>query len=245
MRMEDAANSAWNVGWAFKENLAYSNAVARSTPIQRAMSRGTVAVVKAMLFSYPREPRQTEIRTGATPHRSKLEHPTSFSRARCVAMERDRRRKCYGEHLQMISEGAREMWSSSTSFKKSGEVCRPINDQGACCGPHEDTKSYGYESSQSANRAVPERDGAGCDLTVDMLSHLGPLADLPELELCVEGLTSASLLQACTSLKSLSLNVNRLSSSAHLTASTTLVRLGLRRVEGNCAFQSVCLTSYF
>lgn len=159
-----------------------------------------------------------------------------FERGGELTNERARRRECYVGRLDRIS--ARSLNSSTrleaaTPSKHLGTQSVDSSRRGGTYDrPRWGAATAGNDRvSPREGRAGPaERDGAECDLTADMLSHLGPLQDLAELELCVEGLTSASLVRECTSLKSLSLNVNRLSSPAGLVASKALVRLGLRRV---------------
>lgn len=151
---------------------------------------------------------------------------------RALTLERARRRECYRPRLDDLLEKVlvRRRMTPPTSPLK--ELVKGQSIKGGIAG-HGDGRGVRPlmegRSLSTTERVTPaERDGAECDLTADMLYQLGPLKDLTGLELCVEGLTSASLLRACTSLKSLSLNVNRLTSPPDLAGGSQLVRLGLR-----------------
>lgn len=231
MVVEDRACSAWNAEHRREQKFLRLQARARSTPIQRAMDPTGVAAARSLICALPY--RSGCLAVGKDV-RARPEPPVGLERSGELAKERARRRECYKGRLDRIS--ARSLndstrFEASTPSKPLGNFSVDSRHRGGAYDRPRGGRANGREGhvSPREGRVGPaERDGEECDLTVDMLSHLGPLQDLAELELCVEGLTSASLLRACTSLKSLSLNVNRLSSPAGLVASTTLVRLGLR-----------------
>lgn len=231
MASEDAVALAWNIQHRRELKVFQRQHQARTTPIQRAMDPKAVAAAKKIVYvpaaSHGR--RVAAIETSLTEH---TDHPNSLEYKQLLMLERTRRRELYRGHLDSIlaqSLLVRSRRHAATGCNGLGG--KPENGiKGNPRGGAEGNRLVrATVSSPGRERArLAERDGAECELTEDMLSHLGPLKDLAELELCVEGLTSASLLRACTSLKSLSLSVNRLSSSADLVASITLVRLGLR-----------------
>lgn len=231
MAVEDHSSSAWNAEYRRLQESRLRQAWARSTPIQRAMDPGGKSAARALVCSSPtvsnrRDSQKTETRAG-----TKLKSSSPFDGERTLTLERARRRECCKSHVEKISSYALQVRSSQQTaakglhkmLKGSGgnRDARSGSQRGA------PLREWQVSPREERGRQV-ERDGEECELTVDMLSHLGPLQDLTALELCVEGLTSAPLLKACTSLKSLSLNVNRLSSPAGLVVSTSLVRLGLR-----------------
>eukprot|EP00903_Cladosiphon_okamuranus_P007028 g6834.t1 len=150
----------------------------------------------------------------------------AFSRAEESRMAvEDRSSSVWNAEYRRLQEARyRKAWARSTPIQRAmdPEGMAAVHSLGGV------PLREGQASPREERGSPVERDGEECELTVDMLSHLGPLQDLTALELCVEGLTSAPLLKACTSLKSLSLNVNRLSSPSGLVVSTSLVRLGLR-----------------
>lgn len=233
MAVEDRTCSAWNAEHHREQKVLRLQTRARSTPIQRAMDPRGVAAARSLTCAIPH--RSGSFAFGKSV-RTRSEPRVEFGGSGELTKERTRRRECYTGLLDRIS--ARSL-NSLTTFKTATASKHPgkVSGDSSRRGGNYDRPRGGAATAENNHvspregRAGPtERDGAECDLTADMLSHLGPLKDLAELELCVEGLTSASLLRECTSLKSLSLNVNRLSSPAGLVASTTLVRLGLRRV---------------
>lgn len=241
MVAEDRACSAWNAEHRREQNILRSQARARSTPIQRVMDPKGVAAVRSLMCTLPfplDRPGLLEVGKGV---RAKSEPQVGFGGSGGLELmqERARRRECYKGRLNRISARSLTSSNNSEAATPSKHVSKLSVDSRGRGGAHDRlhggpaTGRNGHVSPREGRGRPAERDGAECDLTVDMLSHLGPLQHLAELELCVEGLTSASLLRECTSLKSLSLNVNRLPSPAGLVASTTLVRLGLRRVADN------------
>lgn len=233
MAVEDRSSSAWNAEYRRLQEARLRQAWARSTPIQRAMDPKGVAAAQALVCPSPtvsnrRDPLAdgTESGTGLKPS---LSSPSGGKRP--LTQERARRRECCKSHLERISSCALLVRSGlqarATGLEKTLQGYGRKRDARGVSGEGAPLREGQVSPREERSRPV-ERDGEECELTVDMLSHLGPLQDLTALELCVEGLTSARLLKACTSLKSLSLNVNRLSSPAGLVVSTSLVRLGLR-----------------
>ena len=231
MAVEDRVSSAWNVECHRFENILLRQAWARSTPAQRAMHPRGVAAAQSLVCPCPtRSSRQgfvaAETRTGV-----ELKKPSTIVDWRKTLMlERSRRRNCCKGHLERVSSSAlraRCKRQAPLPIKGLDTVLAGYGRESDFRGGTSQAKAPSREG-QVSTREDRGRPGGGVELTMDMLSHLGPMEDLTALELCVEGLTSASLLQACTSLKSLSLNVNRLSSPAGLAVSTSLVRLGLR-----------------
>lgn len=152
-----------------------------------------------------------------------------FGRSKDLITERYRRRRGYRERLMALLQQVVEVRrTNSAIFGRSMGLAKSHRSHFSGEGGH--TKWNGQVDSKSERETASSDRGVedACSLTSDMISHLGPLPDITGLELCVEGLTSASLLRACTSLKSLSLNVNRFSSPGDLVANTALVRLELR-----------------
>lgn len=261
MAVEDRECLAWNAEHRLKQEQLRVQTRARSTPIQRAMDPKGIAAARSLTCG-PLPPSVRDhpglglgVENGV---RARSEGPAGFEQhSRELVQERARRRECYKHRLNRISARSLDASNTTESSSKKNEGSAASS---TCLGNHSiDSTSRdnggadrhprgdsatgrnggnGHNSSLEGRVRPAERDWEECDLTADMLSHLGPLQDLAELELCVEGLTSASLLRECTSLKSLSLNVNRLSSPAGLVASTSLVRLGLRRVcrKRQCGF---------
>lgn len=232
MEAEDGECSVWNARCRREQELHRLRALAMSTPIQRAMDPRGVAAAQRLTRPCPSwsdQPGVLAVEIGAGPQPQPSVQLESSSQ---LEQERARRRECYRGRLDGItakSLGVQRLREGTVLAKGKGAI-QP-NDSNRDARDGRQGGLWGGESRlppRMGEAGPAERDGEQCDLTVDMLSHLGPLQDLTGLELCVEGLTSASLLQACTSLKSLSLNVNRLSSPAGLAVSTTLVRLGLR-----------------
>lgn len=232
MAVEDSASSAWNETYRRQGERCFRQARARSTPIQRAMDPTGVAAARALVCSSP---------DGSSPYGSlatgtETVAPTSESKSsvnfdgKSLILERVRRRESCKIHLDSVF--ARVLQVRSRRQAETKKLAKALDDSGkfdALANSLGGTTLRKDQVSPREGRGGPaERDGAECELTMDMLSHLGPLQDLTALDLCVEGLTSASLLHECTSLKSLSLNVNRLSSPIGLVVSTSLVRLGLR-----------------
>lgn len=229
MAVEDRTSSAWNAKYRRHQKRCFRQARVRSTPIQRAMDPAGVAKARALVCSSPaRSSSRGSLVTG-TVSRAELQSSTGFDGGRLI-LERARRRESCTIHLDNIS--ARVLQIRSRRQAEIMRLDKTLNGSGkfdALANSLGGAPLREDQVSPREGRVGPaERDGAECELTMDMLSHLGPLQALTALDLCVEGLTSASLLQACTSLKSLSLNVNRLSSPAGLVVSTSLVRLGLR-----------------
>lgn len=222
MAVEDSTSAAWNAEYGRREKIRLRQAWARSTPVQRAMDPGGVAAAQALVRS---------CRTGSGTE-AELKTSAIVDWRRALVLERARRRNCCKRHLARVSSSAlrvRCRLQASLPIKGLDMTLGGYGRDGDIRGiPQTGAPSGDGRTSPRGKGRPAERDGAECELTMDMLSHLGPLRDLTALELCVEGLTSASLLQTCTSLKSLSLNVNRLSSPAGLAVSTSLVRLGLR-----------------
>ncbi|CAM9322982.1 unnamed protein product [Ectocarpus sp. 6 AP-2014] len=221
MAAEDSASATWNAEFRRQREACLREAWARSTPIQRAVDPRGVAAARALVCA-------DGVRTPSKPEPSEL-----LDERTILVMEQARRREYCKSHLDRISASAlrvRKDRQAAAHTKGLGRTLSVHGNKSGARGGSQGEMSFEEDLVSPKNdRAGPaERDGAECKLTSDMLSHLGPLEDLTALELCVEGLTSASLLQACTSLKSLSLNVNRLSSPSGLVVSTSLVRLGLR-----------------
>ncbi|CAN0510270.1 unnamed protein product, partial [Ectocarpus sp. 12 AP-2014] len=221
MAAADSASATWNAAFRRQRETCLREAWARSTPIQRAVDpRGAAAARALVCADGVRAP-------------SKLEPSELLDERSMLMMEQARRREYCKRHLNQISASALRVRTDRQAAAHTKGLGRTLSGHGNKSGARGGSQGeVSFEEdlvSPKKDRAGPaERDGAECKLTSDMLSHLGPLEDLTALELCVEGLTSASLLQACTSLKSLSLNVNRLSSPSGLVVSTSLVRLGLR-----------------
>lgn len=231
MSIEDRSSSVWNAEYRRLQEDRLRQAWARSTPIQRAMDPGGVAAAQALVFLFHTVSNRRASLVAGTGAWTKLKSSFPFNGKMSLVLERARRRECCKSLLESISSCALRVRSRQQAAAKGLEKTL----QGY--GRNRDTRGVsqgdaplrvGQVSPREERGRPVERDGEECELTADMLSHLGPLQDLTALELCVEGLTSAPLLKACTSLKSLSLNVNRLSSPAGLVVSTSLVRLGLR-----------------
>ncbi|CAN0494415.1 unnamed protein product, partial [Ectocarpus sp. 12 AP-2014] len=221
MAAADSASATWNAAFRRQRETCLREAWARSTPIQRAVDPRGAAAARALVCA-------DGIRAPSKPEPSELLDARSM-----LMMEQARRREYCKRHLNQISASALRVRKDRQAAAHTKGLGRTLSGHGNKSGARGGSQGeVSFEEdlvSPKKDRAGPaERDGAECKLTSDMLSHLGPLEDLTALELCVEGLTSASLLQACTSLKSLSLNVNRLSSPSGLVVSTSLVRLGLR-----------------
>lgn len=232
MAVEDSMCLAWNTEYRRELDAFDRQTRARSTPIQRAMDpRGVAAAQELTCASRGRsnQPGVIEVQPGAW---TAAEQSTSFGCGRKVTLERARRREAFRGHLDSIYAHAAKVGNvheASTLAVGLGKKSECGDLRAASGGTHKGAFARESQATPGTDRVGPaRRDEAECDLTMDMLSHLGPLQDLTGLELCVEGLTSTSLLQACTSLKSLSLNVNRLSSPADLDECTTIARLGLR-----------------
>lgn len=195
-----------------------------STPTQRAMGREGIAAARDLLLTGSAlrvptgaDPDDGEIGTTADPRELRDEAGSTSMR-----LERDRRRASCRVHMEHVLRAALRA-QRDARVPGSSKATKPERLGGGCEGRR---RGRGHQQPER-----PRHGGAdGQSLTADMLSHLGPLPELTELDLCVEGLSSAPLLRACTSLKSLGLNVNRFLSPTDLTASTALVRLGLRRV---------------
>lgn len=238
MAVEDRSSSAWNAEYRRLQEARLRRAWARSTPIQRAMDPEGVAAAQALVGSSPTVSNRRDSPVAGTGAETELRPSLSSDGKRPLMLERARRRECCKNHLERISSYALRVRSGLQPAAKGldktlqgyGKTLQGYGRNRDAGGAfREGAPLRGGQVSPREERGRPvERDGEECELTVDMLSHLGPLQDLTALELCVEGLTSAPLLKACTSLKSLSLNVNRLSSPAGLVVSTSLVRLGLR-----------------
>lgn len=229
MAVEDRCSLAWNAEYRCLQEVRLRRAWARSTPIQRAMDPRGVAAAQALVCPPPVVPNRCDSLVAEAG--AELKPSLPFDEGKPLILERARRRECCKSHLEIISSSALQVQSGQQAAAKGLE--KTLQGYGrnldASDVPRGGVPLRKSQVSPREERGRPvERDGAECELTADMLSHLGPLRDLTALELCVEGLTSAPLLKACTSLKSLSLNVNRLSSPAGLVVSTSLVRLGLR-----------------
>lgn len=221
MAAKDSASATWNAELRRQREACLREAWAKSTPIQRAMDPRGVAAARALVCA-------DGVRAPSKPELSEL-----LDERTMLMMEQARRREYCKSHLDRISACAlrvRKDRQATAHTKGLGRTLSGHGNKSCARGGSQGEASFKEDPvSPRKDRAGPaERDGAECKLTSDMLSHLGPLEDLTALELCVEGLTSASLVQACTSLKSLSLNVNRLSSPSGLVVSTSLVSLGLR-----------------
>lgn len=232
MAVEDRSSSAWNVENRRRQEVRLRQAYARSTPIQRAMDRRGIAEAQSLVCSSSptMSNRRDSLMAGAESG-TELKPSSFFDGRKPLMLEQAIRRECCKSHLERISSRALQVRSRKQAVAK--ELDKTLQSCGRNWNPSGVSRGgaplrEGHASPREDRGRPVERDGAECELTEDMLSHLGPLHDLTALELCVEGLTSAPLLQACTSLKSLSLNVNRLSSAAGLVVSTSLVRLGLR-----------------
>lgn len=233
MAVEDCASSAWNAERRSQLRRRVRQAWVRSTPVQRAMDPGGIAAARALLrASSPESQRNASF--AVYPESAESERSATNDSKKMLATEQTRRRECCKHHLPAVYAGASRLRKNynraATTTKTLGITFVGLSDShDSCITSREEASLQGERTLPVKERLGPaERDGAERELAMDMLSHLGPLQDLTELDLCVEGLTSASLLRACTSLKSLSLNVNRLSSPAGLVQSTSLVRLGLR-----------------
>lgn len=234
MAVEDSSSSAWNAELSSQLRRRIRQAWGRSTPIQRLMDPKGVAAARALAYA-PSQEFCRHVPFVAGPE-SQFESERSVTHAaeNMLAMERARRKECCKHHLSSVYADAlrarRDYYRVATAAKKQENTVLGLSNTRDVCSSSQDKASLqeGHILPIKGRAGPAERDGAERELTVDMLSHLGPMKDLTELDLCVEGLTSAPLLRVCTSLKSLSLNVNRLSSPAGLVESTSLVRLGLR-----------------
>lgn len=231
MAVEDRSSAAWNAEYRRLQEARLRQAWARSTPIQRAMDPKGVAAAQALVCSSPTVPNRRDSLVAGTGAGTELKPSLLSDWKRLLTLERARRRECCKSHLERISACALRVRSRQQAAAKG--LDKTLQGYGRIGNPRGASRAgvplrEGRVSPREDRGRPVERDGEECELTVDMLSHLGPLQGLTALELCVEGLTSATLLRACTSLKSLSLNVNRLSSAAGLVVSTSLVRLGLR-----------------
>ncbi len=233
MVVEDSTSSAWNVEYRHREKIRLHQAWARSTPVQRAMDPKGIAAAQALVRSCPTGSSRQSCTVAGAGTEAEWQLSAIANWRRTLMLERARRRNYCKGHLARVSSNAlrvqcrrqaslpvKGLDMQLAGYGRDGNI-RGVSKVGAPSGGD-------GQASPRGEGGPAERDGAECELTMDMLSHLGPLKDLQALELCVEGLTSVSLLQACTSLKLLSLNVNRLSSPAGLAVSTSLVRLGLR-----------------
>lgn len=234
MAVEDFTSMAWNSKCRRERELFRRWSRARSTPIQRAMNPQGVAAAKIMTNAPPKWSDQCRIKVVQTSIGAESDTLTELDDSGVLILEQARRRESYTEYLDSISARSLEAQMTLKTITSVKDMHKWL-EYGGNCNAHDEnqrTKSRMVDQGppQVDRSGPPERDGAECNLSVDMLSHLGPLQDLMGLELCVEGLTSASLLRECTSLKSLSLNVNRLTSPAGLGISTALLRLGLRQV---------------
>lgn len=246
MMAEDAVCIAWNHEHRRHQEVSNRRAQARSTPIQRGMdSRGVAATCRLLWAPPATRGRDGETRVKAPGGMEPRRQEEQDSR-RALMLEQARRRECYRPRLDELLEKAlvhRRLATPTSQLRGLGKGQSIKGETGGCGDTRESSLGMESRPSPTAERVTPaERDGAECDLTADMLSQLGPLKDLTGLELCVEGLTSASLLRACTSLKSLSLNVNRLTSPPDLVGGSKLVRLGLRYVTEEAIYWA-CLRS--
>lgn len=251
MGSEDTASSIWNTRYRREAEAALRRARALSTPVQRAMDPKGLAAARRLLLCCPENTsagnsgEKTSVPSGEMAGCAELQE---LDCDRDLIAARYGRRLEYGKRLKGLLHQLLECRrSTSTGFRRSVELFKN-NVSGT-------KRDEGVEAEGEKKTASSDGDnGETCSLTPDMLSHLGPLSTIAELELCVEGLTSTSLLRECTSLKSLSLNVNRLSSPADLVENTALVRLELRLAAGvrlsetvriaQCPFSMFCSTEY-
>lgn len=234
MAAEDTASSAWNSDHRTGKAGSRRGTRGRSTPLQRAMDSKGVAAARKVLFASPRS--TTFGLANKAPNTSAVglagcDELGGFNGNRRLLVERERRGAQYRKRLEVVLQQAvkvRRDGRATVDFSKKVEK----NQSCPCMVRKGETATVSSPCSNNERHgAGPGGECGGCSLTAEMLSHLGPSPGITELELCVEGLTSASLLRACTSLKSLSLNVNRFSSPADLVVGTKLVRLSLRRAR--------------
>lgn len=229
MVAEDAASSAWNFQDRRERNTLRRRTRARSTPLQRAMDPAGVKAMHGLLLVPPVGTRSNRLDSLSRirPATGELDEESGSSKR--LKLEHARRKENYKVLLERALKTPLQVCTNAPPSAKLVEpekrTSHGSNKQGEQTAA-ESREHVQYDSETSAKSNVD-----GSCLTPEMLSHLGPLPDVTELDLCVEGLASASLLRTCTSLKSLSLNVNRFSSPKDLQSSTTLVRLGLRQVD--------------
>lgn len=233
MAAEDAVCLAWNSEHRREKEVIDPRARMRSTPIQRGMDPKGVAAARRLLRVSPAlHGRAGDAKVNPAVGMESRRQGEQNDR-RFLMLERVRRRECYRTRLDdLLQKALVHRRRVTTPTRKLKELGSGKSTKGGIDGDDNTRGSRPVVENQLSSTAEKarraERDGAECDLTVDMLAHLGPLKDLTGLELCVEGLTSAALLHACTSLKSLSLNVNRLTSPPDLVGGSNLIRLGLR-----------------
>lgn len=229
---EDDLSMTWNIRYRGEQETRRRIAQAKSTPIQRAMDPRGVIIARRLVTNMLPCSGHRAAGIGQNQETQAFAPPDYLESSRLLVLDRTRRRELYRSHLDSILTKNQEFQSGHDSktltnpFRGNVNIERLANvsdrDVGDLMGRHSHLSPSKLRSSPAG------KDGTDCALTADMLSHLGPLQNITGMELCVEGLTSVSLLRACTSLKSLSLNVNRLASPADLAMCTALVRLGLR-----------------
>lgn len=215
---------------------------ALSTPLQRAMDPKRLTAARQLLSWCPRSKMPIDSEGTSSTPTEETAACDEFGRSKHLIVERYGRRVKYRDQLlELIRKVVQVRRTKSTTFNCAIGLTKRSDIPFEWRGGY--TERNGQVCSKRERETVPLDRGIedACSLAPDMISHLGPLPDITGLELCVEGLTSASWLQACTSLKSLSLNVNRLSSPADLVANTALVRLELRqgRVERTFSHYSI------
>lgn len=231
MAREYTASSAWNDKCYGRQDALDGRGYGWATPLRQAMDPEGTLVARKLLLSYSAKPQNSQ-RGLAYTMRSTVpgfDASQGSGTSMCLVSERERRRQSIKSHLvNVLQTAVNARYEISTMFLTEGR--RPT---GANAGTTQQGPSTKYDQvlKSEEQQELTENDGGTSTLKASMISHLGPLGDLAELDLSVEGLSSAPLLRQCTSLKSLALNVNRFSSPAHLVASTGLVRLGLRRVK--------------
>lgn len=229
MGSEDTVSSLWNAQHRREAEAALRRARALSTPLQRAMDPKGLVAARRLLLCRPgntnagNSGKKTTVSSEDMAGCAELE---GLGWGRDLVAARYGRRLEYGKRLKgLLHQFLECRRSTSAAFRRSMGLFKS-KVSGTKGADRVQIKSEKETASSNGDN------GDTCCLTPDMLSHLGPLPTIAELELCVEGLTSTSLLRECTSLKSLSLNVNRLSSPADLVENTALVRLELRLATG-------------
>lgn len=223
---EDDLSLKWNIRYRSEQEVSRHIAQVKSTPIQRAMDPRGVRIARRLVTNaLP----CSSHRTAGIRHNQEAQtfaRPDYLESSGLLVLDRIRRWELYRSHLDSILKKNQVHQSGKDNNETLTKPFRgKVNNERLA----NDLMGRHSHLSPSKLRGSPTgKDGTDCALTADMLSHLGPLQNITGMELCVEGLTSVSLLRVCTSLKSLSLNVNRLSSPADLAMCTALVRLGLR-----------------
>lgn len=225
MVKEDDLSLTWNMIYRSEQEASRHIAQAKSTPIQRAMDPRGVDIAQRLITNMLP---CSGHRTAGIRHNQEAQtfaRPNYLESSRLLVLDRIRRRELYRSHLDSILRKSQVHQSREDSEILIKSLRGKVNSEKLASDL---MGRYNHLTPSKLRRSPAGKDGTDCALTADMLSHLGPLQNITGMELCVEGLTSVSLLRVCTSLKSLSLNVNRLSSPVDLAMCTALVRLGLR-----------------